>query len=139
MLLENWKWYTFYVQCLILLLLHLIIQLEFEAVFQVYGEDVKFTYLKSFGRVRVSYPSSEQASLAQENLNHREFRGSSLKVCSIKVRNAICIAFRVCKVSGLQTNLPPPWPPLFQYPLVQVTMTPLGSITAEVFSIVLAE
>ena len=61
-------------------------QPEFEGVFRTYGEDVKFNYLRSFGRVSVTYPSPEQAELAQSNLNNLEFQGASLKMRPVKVR-----------------------------------------------------
>jgi len=55
-------------------------------VFRTYSEDVKFNYLKSFGRVSVTYPSPEQAELAQSNLNNLEFQGASLKMRPVKVK-----------------------------------------------------
>ena len=55
-------------------------------MFRTYSEDVKFNYLKSFGRVSVTYPSPEQAELAQSNLNNLEFQGASLKMRPVKVK-----------------------------------------------------
>ena len=54
-------------------------------MFKSYGDDVDFTYLKSFGRVKVTYPTSEQAELAQSNLNNHEFQGTSLRTKPVKV------------------------------------------------------
>jgi len=64
-------------------------------VFRAYGEDVTFKYLRSFGRVNVTYPSHEQAELAQANLHNQEFQGTSLKMRPVKVR-AHCIYTQYC-------------------------------------------
>ena len=55
-------------------------------MFRSYGNDVNFVYLKSFGRVSVTYPTLEQARLAQSNLHNHEFQGTSLKLQQQKVR-----------------------------------------------------
>lgn len=57
---------------------------EFEAVFRPYGEDVTFRYLKSFGLVKVSFSTAEQAALAQSNLCNCEFKGVNLKMKPVK-------------------------------------------------------
>ena len=54
-------------------------------MFRAYDEDVQFTYLKGFKRVRVIYSSEEQAQLAQDNLNNHVFEGDSLKLCPVRV------------------------------------------------------
>ena len=60
-------------------------QPEFESIFRVNTNDVKFTYLKSFNRVRVTYPDPEQCSLARSHLQGEEFRGSNLKLRPVTV------------------------------------------------------
>ena len=47
--------------------------------------NVQFVYMRSFGRVQVTYSTLEQAHLAKDNLRNHEFRGHDLKVCPIKV------------------------------------------------------
>lgn len=64
-------------------------QPEFESIFKAYGEEVRFTYLKSFGRVRVTYPDPEQCRLAENNLSRQEFRGASLILKPVEVRKDI--------------------------------------------------
>lgn len=54
-------------------------------MFRVYDEAVQFNYLKSFRRVRVIYTTTEQALLAQDNLNNQVFEGDSLQLCPVKV------------------------------------------------------
>ena len=45
-----------------------------------------FSYLRSFGLVKVVYLTREQAALAQSNLCNHEFKGVNLKMKPIKVR-----------------------------------------------------
>lgn len=54
-------------------------------MFKTYGDDVEFCYLRSFGRVKVSYPTLEQAELARSNLNNHEFQGTNIKTKPVKV------------------------------------------------------
>ena len=54
-------------------------------MFKTYGDDVEFCYLRSFGRVKVTYPTLEQAELARSNLNNHEFQGTNIKTKPVKV------------------------------------------------------
>lgn len=51
----------------------------------MYDEEVQFSYLKSFGRVRVICSTVERATLAQENLRNVEFQGENLRLQPVKV------------------------------------------------------
>lgn len=58
-------------------------------MFRVYDEMVQFNYMKSFGRVQVTYSTETQARMAKDNLRNREFQGQSLQVCPIKVKQTL--------------------------------------------------
>ena len=47
---------------------------------------MRFTYLKSFGRVRVTYPDHEQCRMAWSDLREQEFRGNNLQLKPVRVR-----------------------------------------------------
>lgn len=61
------------------------IQAEFESIFRTFSENVVFTYLKSFSRVRVTYPDPEQSSNARSKLQDLEFRGCNLHLRPVTV------------------------------------------------------
>ena len=58
-------------------------------MFRAYGEEVRFKYLKSFGRVLVLYSDAEQRHLAESSLNRLEFRGILLNLKPVDVRIAV--------------------------------------------------
>lgn len=60
-------------------------QVEFEAIFREYGEEVQFQYLNGLERVLVSYKTEEQASKAIELLQSADFQGTNIRVCPVRV------------------------------------------------------
>jgi hypothetical protein len=85
---------------------------EFESIFRGFCEDVKFLYLKSFGRVRVTYPDPEQRLVAWSSLREQEFRGSNLHLRPV---TAVLIGSKQLELPKKMRNFlisPPASPPV---------------------------